>query len=72
MKHNTVTEFLVTHLEKIMNKVNTIFFNMFFATLYVFLISFKSTEKYVCLEKKASPCTKSKACLEPPLSPKSF
>ena len=59
MKHNTVTEIFVTHLEKIMNKINTIFFNMFFAILYVFHISFKSTGKYVCLRKKASLCTKS-------------
>ena len=45
MKHNTVTENFVTHLEKIMNKINTIFCNMFFAILYVFFISFKSTGK---------------------------
>ena len=44
MKHNTVTENFVTHLEKIMNKINTIFCNMFFAMLYVFSSALKVPE----------------------------
>ena len=55
MKHHTVIESFVMHVERIMNKINTYVFNMYLFTMFLFtmfLFSFKSTRKISVFKKE--------------------